>query len=125
MLDLVTLLEGCRNGDELAWEALVHRYQARVHAMAYHYVRDADEARDLAQETFVRIYQRLDSAKSEGFVAWMLRISRNLCIDQLRRRKARTSTSTPSRIEEASVPVPSYSFLTFEKISMCSLPRAA
>lgn len=89
MLDLATILERCRQGDELAWEALVRRFQSRIYATAFHYVRDADEARDLAQEVFVRIYQRLDSARTDGFLPWMLRVARNLCIDRLRRTKAR------------------------------------
>ena len=61
--------------------------------MAYHYVRDADEARDLAQEIFIRMYERLRTARADGFVPWMLRLSRNICIDRLRRRKARAPLS--------------------------------
>ncbi|MEK7282477.1 MAG: sigma-70 family RNA polymerase sigma factor, partial [Acidobacteriota bacterium] len=48
------------------------------------------EARDVAQEIFVRIYERLESFHGdEAFLPWMLRLSRNICIDALRRRKAR------------------------------------
>ena len=53
MSDLATLVERCRQGDGLAWETLVRRYQARVYGLAYHYVRDPAEARDLAQEIFI------------------------------------------------------------------------
>ncbi|MGD8376701.1 MAG: sigma-70 family RNA polymerase sigma factor [Acidobacteriota bacterium] len=89
-MDLAELLERCRRGDELAWEALVRRYQGRVYGLALHYVRDADEARDLAQEVFVRIYAKLGTFRGhETFVSWMLRLARNLCIDHLRRVKAR------------------------------------
>ena len=49
MAELEAILERCRLGDDLAWEALVRRYQSRVYAVALHYMRDATEARDMAQ----------------------------------------------------------------------------
>ena len=90
MLDVARLLERCRQGDDLAWEALVRHFQARVYAVACHYMRNAEDARDVAQEIFVRIYERLDSFHGDqAFLPWMLRLSRNVCIDSLRRRKSR------------------------------------
>jgi RNA polymerase sigma-70 factor (ECF subfamily) len=89
LVDLETLLDRCRAGDGLAWEALVRRYQSRVYGVALHFVRDRDLARDLAQEIFVRLYERLPGYNGETFVAWMYRLARNLCIDHLRRRGAR------------------------------------
>ena len=88
--DLVVLLDRCRQGDGLAWEALVRRFQSRVYALAWHYVHDTDEARDLAQEVFIRVYRKLETFHGhETFVPWMLRLARNLCVDRLRRRRAR------------------------------------
>jgi RNA polymerase sigma-70 factor (ECF subfamily) len=88
LLDVATLLERCRQGDDLAWEALVRRFQARVFALACHYMRNAEEARDVAQEIFVRIYERLGSFHGDqAFLPWVLRLSRNVCIDALRRQK--------------------------------------
>ena len=90
LLDFSTLLERCRKGDALAWEALVRRFQSRVYSMAYHYMRDAEEARDVAQEIFIRIYERLETFRgAETFVPWMLRLARNCCVDRLRRQKVR------------------------------------
>jgi RNA polymerase sigma-70 factor (ECF subfamily) len=90
LTDVAMLVDRCRQGDGLAWEALVRRFQSRVYAVSYHYLRDADEARDVAQEIFVRVYQRLDSYDgTSAFIAWLLRVSRNVCIDRLRRRAAR------------------------------------
>ena len=95
MLDVSTLVERCRQGDDLAWEALVRRFQSRVFGLAYHYMRNAEEARDVAQDIFIRIYQRLDTFEgSETFIPWMLRLARNVCIDSLRRRKARPPASS-------------------------------
>ena len=92
--DLAVLLDRCRHGDDLAWEALVRRFQARVYGLAWQYVRDVDEARDLAQEAFIRIYRKLSTFHGhETFVPWMLRLTRNLCVDRLRRRKARPPAS--------------------------------
>ena len=90
LLDVATLLERCRQGDDLAWEALVRLFQARVYAVASSYMRNAEEARDVAQEIFVRVYERVESFHEDrAFLPWILRVSRNVCIDALRRQKAR------------------------------------
>ena len=84
------LLEQVRQGDELAWEAFLRQFQARVFGLAYHYLGNREEARDLAQEVFIRVYQHLATLpEPEGLSAWLLQITRNGAIDQLRRRKAR------------------------------------
>jgi len=89
-MDLTLILDRCKEGDPLAWEALVRKYQSRVYGIAYHYVGQVEDARDLSQEIFVRIYQNLrDCSGEEMFLPWIIRISRNACIDHLRRRKAR------------------------------------
>ena len=97
-MDLATLLERCRRGDDLAWEALVRTYQASVYAVTRHYLRDPEEARDTAQEVFVRLYERLGSfAGGDTFKAWLLRAARNASIDRLRRLKARPpATDVPA-----------------------------
>jgi len=87
--DVAALVKRCRQGDALAWEQLVRSCQGRVYALAYHYLGGVEEARDLTQEVFVRIYQQLGTYRGDGFMAWLLRITRNLCIDQIRRRRAR------------------------------------
>ena len=89
-MELRELLERCQQGDELAWEALVRRYQSRILGLTIHYVGHSEDARDLAQEIFVKIYRRLSSCREpEHFEAWMLRIGRNACLDHQRRRKVR------------------------------------
>ncbi|HET6329236.1 MAG TPA: sigma-70 family RNA polymerase sigma factor [Holophagaceae bacterium] len=89
-MELPTLLDLVRGGDELAWEAFVRRFQSRVFGLAYHYTAQAEDARDLAQEVFIRIYQSLSSVPDEdGCLPWIIRVARNACIDHLRRRKAR------------------------------------
>lgn len=89
-MELTELLQRCRTGDELAWETLVRTYQGRIYGIAYGYVGNAEEARDLAQEVFVRIYRKLHTCRDpERFLPWMVRISRGVCVDHLRRAKAR------------------------------------
>jgi RNA polymerase sigma-70 factor, ECF subfamily len=89
-MDPAELLNRCRQGDELAWEVLVRQHQGRICAIAYGYLGDQDEAFDLAQEIFVRVYERLDTCEDpEKFQSWLTRIARNACIDHLRRQKAR------------------------------------
>ena len=89
-MELAKLLESCRKGDELAWEMLIRQNQGRVFSIALSYTGDPEEARDLAQDIFVRVYRRLDSCReAERFIPWLIRIARNASVDHLRRRNAR------------------------------------
>lgn len=89
-LDLECLLEQCRAGNQLAWETLVRSYQARVYSLAFHYLGNTEEAKDAAQEIFLRIYRNIHQCREAGmFLPWLIKISRNCCIDLLRRRAAR------------------------------------
>lgn len=85
-----TLLDRCRRGDALAWEELVRTYQGRVYGLALRYLKNPEEARDVAQEAFVRVYRGLDGFDGRRpFPGWLLLVTRNLCIDHVRRRAAR------------------------------------
>jgi RNA polymerase sigma-70 factor (ECF subfamily) len=89
-MDLAQILERCQNGDELAWEVLVRQFQSRVYGIAYHYTGTREDARDVAQDVFIRLYQNIDDCKgSDRFIPWMIRIARNACIDFLRRGRVR------------------------------------
>lgn len=83
------LVQSCRNGDEDAWRELVRRYARRVYAVAYRFTARTDEAEDLTQDVFVRVYQSLDRFREgEGsFPTWLMTVARNQCIDQYRRRR--------------------------------------
>jgi len=88
--NLDILLFRCRQGDDLAWEALVRGFEARIYGFALHYLRDPEEARDAAQEIFIKMYQHLSGIRDgRTFLPWMLRLARNCCIDRIRSRKAR------------------------------------
>jgi RNA polymerase sigma-70 factor (ECF subfamily) len=89
-LRLASLIGPCRAGDELAWEAFVRRFQGRIFGLACVYVDDRDEAADLAQEIFIRLYERRARwPPDDEFLPWMFEVARNRAVDFLRRRKAR------------------------------------
>ena len=116
MNDLDSLLVLCRQGDALAWEGLVRRYQARIYGFALHYLRDPEEARDAAQEIFIKMYQHLSSIRDgRTYLPWMLRLARNCCIDRIRARKARPQgflATSDDSVEHASLdPSPEESIL--------------
>lgn len=89
-IDIPALVDRCRAGDELAWEAFVRQFQRRLFAVACSYAASREEARDVAQEIFIRLYEkRALWPPADDFLPWMFRTARNLCIDSLRRVKAR------------------------------------
>src|SRR5205814_3205644 len=82
-----SLVRNARRGDAQAFRALVERYQRRVYQLALGMVKDADEAMDITQETFVRVHRYLPSFKGESsFFTWTYRIATNLCLDAARKR---------------------------------------
>lgn len=84
------LVEEARRGNQASFGDLVLRYERRVVRVIAQFVRDQDLAQDLAQETFLRAYQRLDQFDpARRFGPWLFRIGVNLTLDYLRRRKRR------------------------------------
>lgn len=123
MNDLDILLSRCRQGDALAWEALVRRYQGRIYGFALHYLRDPEEARDAAQEIFIKMYRHLSSIRDgRTFLPWMLRLARNGCLDRIRNRKARPHdflASADDAVEHASLdPSPEESMIEAARRSL-------
>ena len=77
------------DGDKGALETLCQRYQNDLFRFCVHYMRDPERARDMTQETFVRVYvarARFDTDRR--FKPWVLCIARNLCLNELKRKKA-------------------------------------
>ena len=83
------LVERCLAGEQGAWEELVKTYTKRVYAIAYRFTNSENEAQDLTQEVFLRVFRTLGSFRSgEGsFVVWLTRLTRNLLVDHYRRTK--------------------------------------
>jgi len=61
-----TTLEDCREGNAQAWEALVRFYQGRVFAVSYYYLKNREDAVDVAQDSFIKVYGQLDSFDGDG-----------------------------------------------------------
>jgi RNA polymerase sigma-70 factor (ECF subfamily) len=87
-----------KRGDLKAFEALAEKYKQPIVNMMYRMLRDPDEAEDLAQSVFIRVYQ---SAKryeaSAKFSTWIFTIARRLCLNEIRRRGRHPSESFDSR----------------------------
>jgi RNA polymerase sigma-70 factor, ECF subfamily len=80
-------VERCLQGDDAAWETVVHSYGKRIYNLSYRYTCRRDEAEDLTQEIFIRVYQNLKSFRpdSGSFQSWVMKVARNLIIDHFRR----------------------------------------
>jgi RNA polymerase sigma-70 factor (ECF subfamily) len=80
-----TLIEQCLSGDQAAWEAVVRQHWRKVFNVAYKFVGKHDEAEDLAQDIFLKIFKALDTFdRRANFQTWIISIARNLCIDHYR-----------------------------------------
>jgi RNA polymerase sigma-70 factor (ECF subfamily) len=88
--DLQSLLRGAATGDREAFKTIVSLHQQQVFLLAYSVLRNKEDALDIVQETFMRLFQKIDVYDKEGnFRAWLLQIAKNLCIDYYRKNYAR------------------------------------
>ncbi len=94
------LVGRCQRGDLAAYEILVRRYQPRVYTLAYGMLRNETDATDMAQEAFVRAWQGIRKFKNNSsFYTWIYRITTNLCIDFVRRRERRPTTTFEETVD--------------------------
>jgi RNA polymerase sigma-70 factor, ECF subfamily len=101
------LVRRCISGDAAAWEEIVQRYHRRIYNVCYRFAGDAENAQDLTQEVFIKMYRTLrtyDSGKG-AFMTWVTTITRNLLVDHFRKTKGDRVTdsldSTASEHEDA------------------------
>jgi len=79
------LIQRCLKGDQAAWDSIVKQYWRKVFNVAYKFVGKHDEAEDLAQDIFLKIFKSLDTFdRRANFQTWLISVSRNLCIDHYR-----------------------------------------
>ncbi len=91
-----TLVREAQAGNRVAFEELVRRYDREVLRLALNLVRRADEARDIYQESFLKVYRNLGRFRFEcSFYTWVYRIVTNVCLDHLRRRSTRREDQAP------------------------------
>jgi RNA polymerase sigma-70 factor (ECF subfamily) len=80
-----SLIEQCLTGDQSAWEQIVRQNWRKVFNVAYKFVGKHDEAEDLTQDIFLKIFRALNTFdRRANFQTWIISISRNLCIDHYR-----------------------------------------
>jgi RNA polymerase sigma-70 factor (ECF subfamily) len=80
-----SLIEQCLSGDQSAWEQVVRQNWRKVFNVAYKFVGKHDEAEDLTQDIFLKIFRALNTFdRRANFQTWIISISRNLCIDHYR-----------------------------------------
>ncbi len=88
--DIQSLLERARRGDRSAFKTVVSLYQRKVFLLVYSMLRNREDALDVVQETFMRLYQKLDAYEQQkNFQGWLLQIAKNLCIDYYRKHHSR------------------------------------
>jgi RNA polymerase sigma-70 factor (ECF subfamily) len=104
-----------RSGSEKAYRELLDRYQRPVFSLVYRMVRDRELAEDLAQETFIKVFNHLDRFNPKyKFSSWIFKIASNLAIDTLRKREPITvsldgsrNAETPDEVEATRITVES------------------
>src|SRR5262245_53748017 len=83
--ELETLIQRCLQGDQAAWESVVQRFWRKVFNIAYKFVGKHDEAEDLTQDIFLKVFRSLGTFdRRANFQTWLVSVSRNLCIDHYR-----------------------------------------
>jgi RNA polymerase sigma-70 factor (ECF subfamily) len=89
-LDEATLIRAVQRGDQDAFEQLVRAYDQSVLRLAVNLLRSQEDARDVFQEAFLRVFRSIDSFRFDcSFHTWLYRIVTNICLDYLRKRKVR------------------------------------
>jgi RNA polymerase sigma-70 factor (ECF subfamily) len=83
--EIEALIHRCLQGDQLAWDAIVQQHRRKVFNVAYKFVGRHEEAEDLTQDIFLKIFKSLGTFdRRANFQTWLISVSRNLCIDHYR-----------------------------------------
>jgi RNA polymerase sigma-70 factor (ECF subfamily) len=101
------LVRRCVAGDAVAWEEIVQRYHRRIYNICYRFAGTSDDAQDLTQEVFIKMYRTLKSYDVDrgAFMTWVTTMTRNLLVDHFRKTKQDRLTDSmdtaPSEHEDA------------------------
>jgi RNA polymerase sigma-70 factor (ECF subfamily) len=90
------LVRRCVAGDAAAWEEIVQRYNRRIYNICYRFTGSTDDAQDLTQDVFIKMYRTLSSYDLErgAFMTWVTTLTRNLLVDHFRRSKQERMTDS-------------------------------
>ena len=87
MISDADLIEGCKRNDRRMQEALYQRFAPKMYGVCLRYAGNAEEAEDIVQEGFIKVFKKMDSFRSEGsFEGWIRRIFVNTAIEHFRRK---------------------------------------
>jgi RNA polymerase sigma-70 factor, ECF subfamily len=101
-IDDFSLIRAIQTGDHHAFESLIRRYQRQVANLVYVTMGNREDVDDITQEVFIRVYRSLPRFKFDAsFFSWIYRITMNLCIDEIRKRKIRKVLSLDFLTEDA------------------------
>src|SRR6201994_3736939 len=90
-----SLIRAAQGGDQDAFEQLIRTYDQSVLKLAMNLLRSPEDARDVYQEAFLRVFRNLNNFRFDcSFHTWLYRIVTNLCLDQMRKRKVRKEEPT-------------------------------
>ena len=99
--DDIVLIQRILAGDAIAFESLVRKYQKRVHTLAWRKIGDFHIAEDITQETFLQVYQKLETLEDPArFPRWLYVIADRLCIAWLRKNQRQTEPLEDTDISE-------------------------
>jgi RNA polymerase sigma-70 factor, ECF subfamily len=84
-----TLVRRCVSGDAAAWQEIVQQYHRRIYNICYRFSGSADDASDLTQEVFIKMYRTLSTYDTSraSFMTWVTTVTRNLLVDHFRKGK--------------------------------------
>ncbi|NBC27333.1 MAG: sigma-70 family RNA polymerase sigma factor [Bacteroidetes bacterium] len=100
-MDDVLLIKKFNQGDTRAFTKLVNRWHKKVYRFAYRFFADADEANEITQKTFIKMYSKLNDLDDPSrFGAWIYRVANNLCLDELKRAGRRRSSPLEAWVEQ-------------------------
>ena len=97
----IELIVKAQRGDESAFEQLVYNYDRAVLSIAMRFVRDSDEAKDIYQEVFIRVYRSLKNFEFRSeFSTWIFRITTNVCLTHQSKKKDQIMVSLQEDLDE-------------------------
>ena len=100
-----TLIDRASGGDPEAFNRLMEQHERRMYAVALRMCANREDAQDCLQEAMLRVYRAIGGFKGESsFSTWVYRITMNTCLDELRRRKNKQSTSLDDLLDEGWAP---------------------
>jgi len=94
------LLKRAKKGDVDAFEQLIEKYQKKVYNIALKMLGNKEDAYDMSHEVFIRVYRSIDKFKEQASLStWIYKITTNVCLDEIRRRKNRFTVSIDDDME--------------------------